>query len=60
MLINLKRYQYLILNDGATYQRLVNKMFANFIDKTMDVYVDYMLVKSLKAIDHVAHLNETF
>lgn len=60
MLINLKRYQYLILNDGATYQRLVNKMFANFIDKTMDVYVDYIIVKSLKAIDHVSHLNETF
>ena len=26
----------------------------------MEVYVDGMLVKSLKAADHVAHLEETF
>ncbi|KAL5570576.1 hypothetical protein UlMin_027151 [Ulmus minor] len=32
-------------NAGATYQRLVNKMFKQQIGKTMEVYVDDMLVK---------------
>lgn len=37
-------------NAEATYQRLVNKMFALLIDKKMEVYADDMLVKSKKAI----------
>ncbi|KAL2455888.1 Reverse transcriptase domain-containing protein [Abeliophyllum distichum] len=32
-------------NAGATYQRLVNKMFADQLGSTMEVYVDDMLVK---------------
>ncbi|CAA0813340.1 Unknown protein, partial [Striga hermonthica] len=47
-------------NAGATYQRLVNKMFADQIGRTMEVYVDDMLVKSVFANDHVSHLNEMF
>ncbi|CAA0836868.1 Unknown protein, partial [Striga hermonthica] len=47
-------------NAGATYQRLVNKMFSRLIGKTMEVYVDDMLVKSVVANDHVTHLNEMF
>ena len=47
-------------NAGATYQRLVNKMFKNMIDKTMEVYIGGMLVKSLKTADHIAHLKEAF
>ena len=34
-------------NAGTTYQRLVNKVFADLIGKTMEVYVDDMFVKSL-------------
>ena len=33
-------------NAGATYQRLVNKMFSQQIGKNMEVYVYDMLVKS--------------
>ena len=33
-------------NVGATYQRLMNKMFANQIRRNVQVYVDNMLVKS--------------
>ena len=33
-------------NAGATYQRLVNKMFNKQIGRNMEVYVDDMLVKS--------------
>ncbi|KAL5546702.1 hypothetical protein UlMin_006389 [Ulmus minor] len=40
-------------NARATYQRLVNKMFKDQIGKTMEVYVDDMLVKSLKTEEHI-------
>ena len=49
-----------LLNAGATYQRLVNKMFKAQIGKTMEVYVDDMLVKTKEASDHVTHLSEMF
>ena len=47
-------------NVGATYQRLANKMFKYFTGKTMDVYVDDILVKSLNKADHLKHLSEAF
>ncbi|KAL2512216.1 Reverse transcriptase domain-containing protein [Abeliophyllum distichum] len=47
-------------NAGATYQRLVNKMFADQLGSTMEVYVDDMFVKSLRVEDHIQHLEETF
>ena len=47
-------------NAGATYQRLVNKMFQKQIGTSMEVYIDYMLVKSVKAELHVDHLAESF
>ncbi|XP_056858128.1 uncharacterized protein LOC130507431 [Raphanus sativus] len=47
-------------NAGANYQRLVNRMFADQLGKTMEVYIDDMLVKSLRADDHLAHLKECF
>ena len=47
-------------NAGATYQRLVTKIFQLLIGKTMEVYIDDMLVKSKESPDHVKHLQETF
>ena len=47
-------------NAGATYQRLVNKMFQKQIGASMEVYIDDMLVKLVKAELHVAHLAESF
>jgi hypothetical protein len=47
-------------NAGATYQRLVNKMFHNQIGRNVEVYVDDMLVKSKKDEDHLTDLKETF
>ena len=35
-------------NAGATYQRLMNKMFTRQIGRNVEVYVDDMLVKSLR------------
>ncbi|XP_056854370.1 uncharacterized protein LOC130503826 [Raphanus sativus] len=45
-------------NAGATYQRLVNRMFADKLGSTMEVYIDDMLVKSLRAEDHLTHLKD--
>ena len=47
-------------NAGATYQQLVNRMFSKQLGKTMEVYIDDMLVKSLQGKDHVSHLEECF
>ena len=47
-------------NAGVTYQRLVNMMFKEQIGRTMEVYVDDMLVKSKTAVDHIAHIFDTF
>ncbi|KAL2250108.1 UNVERIFIED_CONTAM: Retrovirus-related Pol polyprotein from transposon 17.6 [Sesamum indicum] len=47
-------------NAGATYQRLVNKMFGNLLGKTMEVYADDMLVKSKRSQDHVRDLAQAF
>ena len=47
-------------NAGATYQRLVNRMFQKQIGATMEVYIDDMLVKSTAAGLHITHLSEMF
>ncbi|KAM1034774.1 hypothetical protein ACFX2A_039010 [Malus domestica] len=46
-------------NAGATYQRLVNSMFAEQIGKRMEVYVDDMLAKSKHADQHITNLSDT-
>ena len=46
-------------NADATYQRLMNKMFANQICKNVQVYVDDMLVKNRREDDHLQDLKET-
>ena len=47
-------------NAGATYQRMMTTMFGNQIGKTVEVYSDDMLVKSVRKEDHLAHLKEVF
>ena len=47
-------------NAGATYQRLMNKMFVHQIGRNVQVYVDDMLVKSLRKDNHLDNLRETF
>ena len=43
-------------NVGATYQRLVTKMLRPLLGKTIEVYIDDMLVKSKERPDHAEHL----
>ena len=47
-------------NAGATYQRLVNRMFQKQIGTFIEIYIDDMLVKSIKAELHITHLAEAF
>ncbi|KAL0404565.1 UNVERIFIED_CONTAM: Polyprotein P3 [Sesamum radiatum] len=51
---------FALKNAGATYQRLVDKIFHPQIGKNVEVYVDDMLVKSKKAEDHTKDLEEIF
>ncbi|KAJ9552165.1 hypothetical protein OSB04_016210 [Centaurea solstitialis] len=47
-------------NAGSTYQRLVNMMFKEHLGRTMEVYIDDMLVKSERSHDHIDHLKQSF
>lgn len=46
-------------NVEAVYHKLVNQIFMQQIEKTIEVYVD-MLVKSLLVEDHLTHFIEMF
>jgi len=45
---------------GATFQRMVNKVFKDLIGDTIEVYVDDMLVKSIQYTEHLQHLDRPF
>ena len=47
-------------NAKATYQRLMNKMFAHQIGRNVQVYVNDMLIKGVREDDHLSDLQETF
>ena len=47
-------------NAGTSYQRLMNKLFANQIGRNVEVYIDDMLIKSQREDDHLEDLKETF
>ena len=47
-------------NASATYQRLMTKIFRPLVDRTMEVYIDDIVVKSKTRGDHTHHLQEVF
>ncbi|XP_056695059.1 uncharacterized protein [Spinacia oleracea] len=47
-------------NAGATYQKLVDRVFASQKGRNVEVYVDDSIVKSRLASDHIDDLRETF
>ena len=64
-IINKANYCYNIMpfglkNAGATYQRMMNKIFENHIRQSVEVYIDDMIVKSKDPDDHIWDLEQTF
>jgi hypothetical protein len=47
-------------NAGATFQRAMTGILRPAIGKTVEVYVDDILVKSLEPDDHIPHLDAIF
>ncbi|XP_026410169.1 uncharacterized protein LOC113305324 [Papaver somniferum] len=47
-------------NAGATYQHLVDHIFKDLIGKSMEVYIDDMVVKSEQKESHLLDLHKTF
>ncbi|XP_042467514.1 uncharacterized protein LOC122050693 [Zingiber officinale] len=47
-------------NADATYQRLMNKVFRKQIRRNLEVYVDDILIKSLRAVNLCEYIEETF
>ena len=47
-------------NVGSTYQRMITKMFIEKIEKTVEVYIDDMIVKSIYEEDHPRDLRAVF
>ncbi|XP_031127529.1 uncharacterized protein LOC116029621 [Ipomoea triloba] len=47
-------------NSGATYQRMVNKLFKGLLGSTIEAYVDDMLVKSRSKETHPTDLARAF
>jgi len=45
---------------GATYQRLMDKVFKGLIDHSVEIYVDDMVVKSASCTQHTQDLNQVF
>jgi hypothetical protein len=65
MLINLSMYCYITMpfglrNAGATYQRCMNHVFGEHIGRTVEAYVDDIVVKTRKAFDLLSDLETTF
>ncbi|XP_059627354.1 uncharacterized protein LOC132270172 [Cornus florida] len=51
---------YGLTNAGATYQRLVSKIFKSQMGKTVEAYIDEMVVKSRKKDQYLQHLQDMF
>ena len=57
---NVMSFVLKVMSFITLYQRLVTKMFRSLLGKTIEVYIDDMLVKSKERLDHAEHLQEAF
>ena len=58
-------YHYTVMpfglkNVGATYQRMIMRMFRDKIGRIVEVYIDDIMVKSKKEQGHIDDLREIF
>ena len=47
-------------NAGSTYQRMITRMFESQLGKSIEVYIDNMVVKSKVVSEHVTNLGSIF
>ncbi|XP_028107733.1 uncharacterized protein K02A2.6-like [Camellia sinensis] len=47
-------------NAGATYQRMIARIFKDQLERTIETYIDDMVMKSKLATNHLADLREVF
>ena len=47
-------------NADATYQRLMTKIFKPLINRTVEIYIDDIVVKSETRVEHIQYLEEAF
>ncbi|CAL8175362.1 unnamed protein product [Prunus armeniaca] len=47
-------------NTGATYQRAMNSVFHDMIGRSLEVYIDDVVIKSPEEEDHVSNLIKAF
>ncbi|GJT38717.1 reverse transcriptase domain-containing protein [Tanacetum coccineum] len=55
-----KKMQFGLKNAGATYQRLVDKVFSHQIGRNLEAYVDDMVIKSTSEKEMLKDIQETF
>ena len=48
------------LKAGATYQRLMTRIFKPLIGQTMEVYINEIVIKSKTYVEDIHHLEEVF
>ena len=58
-------YHYTVMpfglkNAGATYQQMMTRMFRDKIGRTVEVYIDDIVVKSKQEIQHIEDLQGVF
>ena len=58
-------YHYTVMlfrlkNARATYQRMMTRMFRDKIGRTVEAYIDDMVLKSKREMQHVDDLKEVF
>ena len=58
-------YHYTVMplglkNAGATYQRMMTRMFRDKIGRMVEVYIDNMVVKSKQEVRHIEDLQGVF
>ena len=55
-----KVMSFRLKNAGATYQRLLNKVFTDRLGRNIEAYIDDMLVKGKTMSQHIVDLKKTF
>ena len=60
MLYCYKVMPFRLKNVGATYQRLMTKIFRPLVGRTVEVYINDIVVKNKTREDHTHHLQEVF